>query len=269
MQECSDINESDVEWTKFYQSICALELFNDEAQFRLEQYLENYPFGEYRRQAYLALAKLHFRNKEYDKVIAKLSNVNVYDLEFHEEAMYYFRLGYSYFSLNKYEEAKLAFFDIKSVAFTYSELTTYCLSHMAYEEGNYATALQGFQQLISTPTLGIISKYYITHIYYYQERYNELIDFAKPLLENSYNPKRDKELKRLIGDAYFALGQYQNSIDYLEDYMSDDASSSLDRIEKYQLGLAYFELQDYKKLLLSLKMSCWTKIVYLSLQLIN
>ena len=89
----------------------------------------------------------------------------MFDLEFHEEAIYYFRLGYSYFSLNKYEEAKLAFFDIKSISFTYSELTTYCLSHMAYEEGNYATALEGFQQLIITPTLGIISKYYITHIY--------------------------------------------------------------------------------------------------------
>ena len=165
MKDC-DLSESDVEWTQFYQAKSALELFNDEAQFRLEQYLENYPLGEYSRQAYLALAKLHFRNKEYDKVIAKLSNVNVYDLEFHEEAMYYFRLGYSYFSLNKYEEAKLAFFDIKSISFTYSELTTYCLSHMAYEEGNYATALQGFQQLIITPTLGIISKYYITHIYY-------------------------------------------------------------------------------------------------------
>ena len=152
MKDC-DLSESDVEWTQFYQAISALELFNDEAQFRLEQYLENYPLGEYSRQAYLALAKLHFRNKEYDKVIAKLSNVNVHDLEFNEEAMYYFRLGYSYFSLNKYEEAKLAFFDIKSISFTYSELTTYCLSHMAYEEGNYATALQGFQQLIITPTL--------------------------------------------------------------------------------------------------------------------
>ena len=246
IKDC-DLSESDVEWTQFYQALSALELFNNEAQFRLEQYLENYPLGNYSRQAYLALAKLHFRNKEFEKVIAKLSNINVYDLEFLEEAMYYFRLGYSYFSLNKYEEAKLTFFNIKYVAFTYSELTTYCLSHMAYKEGNYATALQGFQQLTSTTILGVISKYYITHIYYYQERFNELIDFAKPLLENSYNPKRDKELKRLIGDAYFALGQYQNSIDYLEDYMSDDSSSSLDRIEKYQLGLAYYELQDYNK----------------------
>ena len=165
---------------------------------------------------------MHFRNKEYDKVIAKLNSVNVYDLEFKEEAMYYFRLGYSYFSLNKYDDAKIAFFDLKSIQFTYSELTTYCLSHIAYEEGNYATALQGFEQLVSTPKLGVISKYYITHIFYYQARYQELLAFAKPLLEKSYNPKRDNELKRLIGDAYFAMGDYSQSIEFLEDYLSID-----------------------------------------------
>ena len=35
MKDC-DLSESDVEWTQFYQAISALELFNDEAQFRLE-----------------------------------------------------------------------------------------------------------------------------------------------------------------------------------------------------------------------------------------
>ena len=247
LKECGEVSDSDLEWAQFQQAFCALELFNDEAQFLLEKYLDGYPNGSYRKEAFLSLAKLHFRNKEYDKVIAKLNNVDVYDLEFQEEAMYYFRLGYSYFSLHKYDQAKVAFFDLKSIQFTYSELTTYCLSHMAYEEGNYATALQGFEQLVSTPTLGVISKYYITHIFYYQWRYQELLAFAKPLLEKSYNPKRDNELKRLIGDAYFAMGEYEQSIEYLEDYMSDDASSSLGRIEKYQLALAYFELENFKK----------------------
>ena len=247
VKECGEVSDSDLEWAQFQQAFCALELFNDEAQFRLEQYLENYPKGSYTKEAKLSLAKLHFRNKEYDKVIAKLNSVNVYDLEFKEEAMYYFRLGYSYFSLNKYDDAKIAFFDLKSIQFTYSELTTYCLSHIAYEEGNYATALQGFEQLVSTPKLGVISKYYITHIFYYQARYLELLAFAKPLLEKSYNPKRDNELKRLIGDAYFAMGDYSQSIEFLEDYLSISASSSLGRIEKYQLALSYFEVEDFKK----------------------
>ncbi|MDA9897958.1 tetratricopeptide repeat protein [Flavobacteriales bacterium] len=244
LQDCGNVDDSEIEWAQFQQGICALELFNEEAQFRLDQYLENYPHGQYRKEVFLALAKLHFRNKAYDKVIAKLNNVDVYKLDFHEEAMYFFRLGYSYFSLNKYEEAKVAFFDLREANFTYSELTTYCLSHMAYEEGNYATALLGFEDLMSTPKLGIISKYYITHIYYYQERYQKLVDFALPLLEKSYNPKRDSELKRLIGDAYFAMGNYESSTEYLESYMSE-ASSTLDRIEKYQLALAYYELKNY------------------------
>ena len=96
------------------------------------QFLEDYPNGKYNRQAYLSLAKLHFRNQDYEKVIAKLSNINHYDLKPNEVAMYYFRLGYSFFNLKKYNEAKLAFSNIGSIPFTYSELTNYCLSHMDY-----------------------------------------------------------------------------------------------------------------------------------------
>ena len=246
LKDC-DLSESDKEWIHYNQAKSSLELFNREAEFRLKKYLEEYPYGKYNRQAYLGLAKLHFRNKDYEKVIAKLSNINHYDLKPNEVAMYYFRLGYSFFNLKKYQDAKLAFSNIESIPFIYSELTNYCLSHIAYEEGNYAVALQGFEKLINTPSLGIISKYYITHIYYFQERYKDLLDFAKPLLENSYNPKRDQELKRLIGDAHFALGNFQESINYLEDYLLENSANTLNRVEKYQLGLAYFELNEYQK----------------------
>ena len=246
LQNCNSISKRNMEWAQYQQAFCALELFNEEAQFRLEQYLSNYPYGRFRKEAYLNLSKLHFRNTEFEKVIAKLSNISIYDLEFEEEAMYYFRLGYSYFVLDKYEEAKIAFFDLKNIKFTYTDLTTYCLAHMAYAEGNFATALVGFEKLLTTPKLGIISKYYITHIYYYQKQYQKLLDFAQPLLDNSYNPKRDDELKRLIGNAYFALGKYTSSIDYLESYLSDK-SNTLERAEKYQLGLAYFEIEDFEK----------------------
>ena len=67
------------------------------------------------------------------------------------------------------------------------------------------------------------------------------------MLENSYNPKRDQELKRLIGDAHFALGNFQESINYLEDYLLENSANTLNRVEKYQLGLAYFELNEYQK----------------------
>ena len=62
LKECTGINELDIEWANFHQAICALELFNDEAKFRIEKYLESYPNGLYTNDAYIALSKYHFRN---------------------------------------------------------------------------------------------------------------------------------------------------------------------------------------------------------------
>ncbi|MBL6658007.1 MAG: tetratricopeptide repeat protein [Flavobacteriales bacterium] len=241
-QDCESASDENIEWIQYQQSRCALELFNDEAEIRFEDYLSNYPHGKYRNKSFLALSKIHFRNKEYDKAIAKLNMVDVFDLDFEDEAMYYFRLGYSYFITGKYDEAKIFFFDINKIKFTYSDLTTYCLGHMAYEEGNYATALKEFNKLMETPKLGVISKYYITHIYYYQHQYEELIDFAKPLLEASYNPSRDSELARLIGSAYYALDDYESSVSYMQKYLQNN---SLNRFEQYQLAISYFELGQF------------------------
>ena len=96
-QDCESASDENMEWIQYQQSRCALELFNDEAAVRFEDYLSNYPYGKFRNKSYLALSQIHFRNKEYDKAIAKLNMVDVFELDFEEEAMYYFRLGYSYF----------------------------------------------------------------------------------------------------------------------------------------------------------------------------
>ena len=243
-QDCESASDDNMEWIQYQQSRCALELFNDEAAMRFEDYLSDYPYGKFRNKSYLALSQIHFRNKEYDKAIAKLNMVDVYELEFEDEAMYYFRLGYSYFITGKYDEAKVSFYDINKIKFSYSDLITYFLGHMAYEEGNYATALKEFNKLVETPKLGVISRYYITHIYYYQNQFEELINFAKPLLEASYNPSRDSELVRLIGNAYYALEDYQSSVEYLQKYLQNN---TLDRFEQYQLATSYFELSQFNE----------------------
>ena len=43
LKECGEVSDSDLEWAQFQQAFCALELFNDEAQFLLEKYLDGYP----------------------------------------------------------------------------------------------------------------------------------------------------------------------------------------------------------------------------------
>ena len=49
------------------------------------------------------------------------------------------------------------------------------MAHIAYLEGNYATALNGFETLKEVPGIGSIVRYYIAQIYYLQGRNQELL----------------------------------------------------------------------------------------------
>ena len=245
LNDCPSISEKDLEWSKYHKAYCSMQLFNDESELRFQNYISDYPNGKYVNQSYLGLSNIYYRNKQFEKAIAMMKMVNVYGLSTEQEAMFYFRLGYSYFVIEDYESSKLAFFDINKTKFTYSDLTTYCLGHMAYTEGNYATAINEFEKIVNTPKLGLISSYYIAQIYYYQSRYSDLIDFAEPLLENSINKKRDGELIRLIASAYYKLNNYTQSVEYFQRFLSHN--DGLDRAEQYYLANSYFYLQNFEE----------------------
>ena len=119
-----------------------MHLFNDEAELRFRNYISDYPNGRYLDQSYLGLSKIYYRNKQFEKAIDIMNMVNVFDLNIEEESMYYFRLGYSYFVIEDYESSKLAFYDINKLKFTYSDLTTYCLSY-----GIYRCAIKEFEKI--------------------------------------------------------------------------------------------------------------------------
>ena len=66
---------------------------------------------------------------------------------------------YSYFAEENFEEAKLSFQELKGVQFKFKDLTKYYVAHIAYLEGNYATALNGFETLKEVPGIGSIVRY--------------------------------------------------------------------------------------------------------------
>jgi tetratricopeptide (TPR) repeat protein len=242
LADCPNVSSQDQEQVDLRIAICALELFNEDAEFLLLSYLENYKDGYYVNDAQYQLARLYFIQKEYSRVLARLTQVNVFSLSDQDRLMYYFRQGYSSFIRGDYEQSKLSFYEIKNENFKFKELVQYYPSHIAYLEGNYATALNGFEKLSEVKSLGQISKYYIAQIFYFQKRYDDLIDYALPLLDST-DHSRNNELNRLVADAYYFKEDYSLAIDYLRKYQS---STPLNRLEKYQLGYSYAKLLEYE-----------------------
>ena len=243
--EIDNLTSVQIEERQFYLAVCAMELFNEDATFQLEKYLQEYPTGMFVNDVQFNLGNLFFRDKNYTAAIAKYAQLNPYLLKDDERDMFYFRQGYSYFKVENFEEAKLSFHELSEVQFKFKDLTNYYVSHIAYLEGNYATALNGFETLKEVPGIGSIVRYYIAQIYYLQGRNQELLAFALPLLDSA-NTKRSPEIARLIGDAYYRTNQFAKSIYFLERFQNT-TTQKIGRLDKYQLGFAYYQEQNIEQ----------------------
>jgi tetratricopeptide (TPR) repeat protein len=240
--ECPDVSSQELEQVDLRIAICAVELFNEDAEFLLLKYIEDFKDGFYVNDAQYHLSRLYFIQKDFKRVLARMTQVDLSLLTAEDKLMFYFRQGYSSFVTKDYKQSKLSFYEIRNENFRFKELVEYYPAHIAYVEGNYATALNGFEKLSEVKSLGQISKYYIAQIYYFQKRYDELIAYALPLID-SVDHSRNNELNRLVADAYYFKKDYKLAIDYMEKHQSNN---SLSRLEKYQLGYSYAKLADYE-----------------------
>lgn len=223
---------------EYYAAICAMELFHKDAEIRLTDFLKHHPESPRCRLVYFQLGRYNYRKKDWDEALNWFRQVEIYDLNDEELAEFYFKRGYAHYQLGQTDSAKKDFFEIRDISSKYSPAANYYYSHIAYTEGNYETALQGFLKLQDDPVFGPVTPWYIAQIYYLQGKYNEVIAFAPPLLDSA-DTKRKPEIAQVIGASYFRTNRYKESIPFLEQHRQ--GVSSLTRQESYELGYAYYK----------------------------
>ncbi|MBN2746160.1 MAG: tetratricopeptide repeat protein [Bacteroidales bacterium] len=226
---------------EYYQAICAVELFNDDAELLLTQFIENHPHSSHLRIIHFQMGKYQYRKQNYRNAIKSFEKVDAAELSVTEKSELYFKRGYSYFFLKQYEESQKDFFRLIEKDNVYKNLANYYYAHIAYLNGNYETALKGFVSLKDDADLKAIIPYYISHIYYMQSRFEDLLSIAVPLYEKS-TPERKSEMARLIGEAYYHTEQYEKAIPYLETFYAQTAATAQGQ---YQLGYAYYRSGKY------------------------
>lgn len=222
---------------EYYAALCALELFNKDADYLLRNFISDHPESPKVRVAYFQLGKYNYRRKKWDKAIEYFEQVDRLDLTTDEVEEYHFKLGYSYFEMERFDEAKAQFYEIKNGEGDYRNPALYYYSHLAYDNGDYQAALEGFLQLQSDEVFGSVVPYYISQIYYLQGKYEEVIAYAPPLVEAGGTQRTD-EIARIVGESYYRLNRFEEAIPYLEEYHA--SNFDLTRDELYQLGYAYY-----------------------------
>lgn len=234
---------------RYFASACALELFNSNAEIRLLDFVYNTPEDSRIPEAYYRLGIFNFRDKQHKKVLNYFAKVDPYYLKDNEYCEYYFKKGYSHFALDNKDEASTAFYEIKDRESKFKVPAIYFYAHIAYEKRNFEAALQAFKSISSDELFAPIIPYYITHIYFLQEKYDDVVQYAPPMLD-SVNPVRKPDLARIIGESYYRTGKFANALPYLEEYIK--TSPVLEREDYFQLGFCYHYSARYHDAIASL-----------------
>lgn len=221
----------------YYIALCGIELFNKDSEKNLVDYLSQYQENSRTQYAQYKMGIFKYREKKFKKAIPWFEKVNPDYLSKDEKAEYYFKLGYSYFVNNEYDKAEKAFYEIKDIPNIYYSPALYFYSHIAYTKKNYETALKGFEKLKNDETFASIVPYYISQIYFIQEKYDDVINYATQFLVSA-NIRRKVELARIIGESYYKTNRFKEAIPYLEQYAK---AVPLTRADMYELSYAYYK----------------------------
>ncbi len=228
---------------QYYQALCAIELFNLDAEYLVFTFVNDNPESPLINEVYFRLADYMYKKKNYPRTIMYYNKVDRFLLEDDQLSEYYFQKGYSHYMRRNLEDARVNFYEIKDTDSKYSSPALYYYSHIAYDQENYETAIKGFITLLDDKTFSPIAPYYVAQIYYLQRKFEEVIDFAPPLME-SITPKRAAEMSKIIGESYFYLGRYEEAIPFLQKYKDEVKRVSIQ--DKYQLAFSYYKMEDYE-----------------------
>ena len=209
----------------------------------LKDYLDVYPASRHADEVNFLIGSAHFGQGEYQKAIFWFNESNIDMLSPEQQEAYCFRLAYSLLQIGDMEKARGYFARIEQIGTKYREASTYYVAYIDYATGKSNNALVDFTRLKDLPDYKERSLYYITQIYFIQNKYEKVISEGKELLASYPDSENNSEVYRIMGNAYYHLGNEDQAINMLSKYVSSTDSPL--RGDLYILGVCYYNKGNY------------------------
>ncbi|MDQ1139780.1 tetratricopeptide repeat protein [Pedobacter agri] len=231
---------------KFYAAVCALELTNSDAESLFQAFIRDYPLNPNTKLAYFYVGKTYFNQKNYKKALEWFEKTDPSTLSGKQRNEYQFKQGYAYFEMQDYEKAEPLFEKVKKEEGDFQESATYYFAYINYLNKEYKTALANFEKLKGSPTYEASYPYYITSMYYLDERYDDVISYALASIQKT-KQQFEPEMLSLVAASYFAKSEFKNAEKYFAEFYAKDKSETKNNLFIYQYGYSLFQNKKYKE----------------------
>ncbi len=231
---------------KFYAAVCALELGNEDSESLFMEFIREYPLNPNTKLAYFHVGKSYFAQKNYTKALEWFEKTEPSSLSQKQRTEYQFKQAYAYFEIKNFEKAEPLFEVVKKEDSPFKESATYYFAYINYLNKEYKTALANFEKLKGSPTYEASYPYYITSMYYLDERYDDVIDYALASIAKT-KQQFEPEMLSLVAASYFAKSEFKNAEKYFAEFYAKDKNQVKNNLFIYQYGYSLFQNGKFKE----------------------
>lgn len=219
--------------------ISGLRLQLPESESNLANFiLENHP-NPLLIDAIFEMGDYYYNEKQYARCIEFYDLIDIDAIPQIRLSELAFKKGYCHFVRKEFNEAQYSFSYTKDIQNEFFYPTNYYYGMCQYFEGNYESAVKSFQRVESNDIYRTQIPYYISQIYFAEEEFDKLLNYGENVLRQT-GTKKVKEIRLLLGQAYFQRNNYEKALPHLEYYEENTPSLTLE--EFYQLAFAQYQL---------------------------
>jgi tetratricopeptide (TPR) repeat protein len=228
---------------EYYAAICAVNLYHDDGEKRISDFITANPGHPRSSTAYFDLAALFYQQKNYPKTISALDKVDFPSLTNADQSTGHFRWGYSLFNQRKLNEALDQFNFMKGLGGQYGPAASYYAGYIEFNNGDYANALTDLRRAETNQSYSLIVPYMIAQVLYKQKKYDELQSYVKSL-EKREGVTQLEDIALLNAEVYFSKRDYANALKGYQEYLGDRKNA--DKAVVYRAGIAAMNTGDSK-----------------------
>lgn len=230
---------------RYYVTVCALKQNEERAAFNAQEFIDLEDNASLVQSLSFHLAEYYFRKQDYSKAITAYENVTLSNLSNEEIALMKFHLGYSYFTVQRFSQAKPLLNTIRMMPKDPNYLdANYYYGFISFYEKQYGDALEAFTVVENEDRYKKVVPYYISTIRYSLKQEDKALEYAENKLKSG-DQYYDLELRQLVGHSYFQRKQFDKALPYLETYVNQ--SNKVSRKDLYELSYSYYQTGNLNK----------------------
>jgi tetratricopeptide (TPR) repeat protein len=232
---------------EYYMTMCSLYMSQPEAEILAERFVANNPEHPQAIKLLRGIGTFFYDNGDYAKAVKYLSKSSETNLE----AKY--KLAVSYYELKNFVEALPYFNEIKvEQEEEYALSAAYYAAVIQFNDKRYADAAPDFQKAEASSKYRREIPNWIALCYFNQSKFNELLNYAEPILVKKNSGYRLDELSQLVADVQFKLERFDKAAKSYE-VLIKATGNKINPVSQYRLGYSLYRIKKFNDSAIQLK----------------